>query len=103
MSQVWAVKFGDRVVELRDLPIGTLAAIAKQTDHSLLECIGGPFSGDGTHLDPIVRACADWVGPEAVVPDPLTFQVAVEMFTLVDDDLPEGEEVPIDPPTSPAT
>jgi len=102
-TAVWAVTFDERVIQVRDLPVGKLAKIAKDTDHSLIEVVGGPFIGDGTQLEPILRLAAEWVGPEASVPNPLSFHDAQSFFSLVPDDLPEPEKAPSDPPTGAAT
>lgn len=104
-SQVWAVKFPDcEPFQVRDLPVGRLASIARNTGHSLIEVVGGPFIGDGEQLEPIIRLAAEWIGPTATVPDPLSFQASVGLFTLVDDDLPEPEGAPdATPPTGSKT
>jgi hypothetical protein len=108
--RVLGVKFGERVVCLRDLPLGTLVQIAEdvstvRTRWTLAEVVSAPMSQNGAAAEPIIRAVADWIGPEALskIPNPLTFGSIVGLFTLVDEDLPEPAKVPDSPPIGAAT
>ena len=101
-DKVWAVQFGDREYDVRDLPVGIVNTIAHDNHTTWMEVLGAPLYDFGV-AEAVVRAVAAQIGPDAVIPEPLTAKTLTPLFVLVDDDLPEPEDVPGDPPTGPAT
>ncbi len=101
-GKVWAVQFGDRKFDVRDLPVGIVNDIAHDHEVSWIEVLGSPVADFGI-AESVVRAVAAQLGDDSLVPDPLTGKNLVPLFSLVDDDLPDPAQVPSDPPTGTAT
>lgn len=84
-DQVWAVKHAGRETQIRDLPVGVLADIAKKTEVSWLVIQVAPLM-DVTVAEAVLRAVCDLHGDP--IPDGLTGRTIMDYFVQVDDDLP---------------
>lgn len=97
VEKVWVVQFDNgRQFDPRDLPVGKIQEIAVDFERSWIQVVGAPLVELGV-AEAVVRAAAEQVGPEAVVPEPLTARTLTPMFVEVDDDLPVPESKGEDP------
>ena len=87
-EKVWAVKIGDAVMQVRDLPIATLDTIAKATEVSWAYVVAMPF-GDLRVAERLIAECAKRMDVDAPDPESLTARTIVGFFEQVSDDLPE--------------
>lgn len=84
-EQVWAVRCADRDVQIRDLPVGVLADIAKKYEVSWLLVQATPLM-DAEVATAVVEAAHNLVGVQH--PENLTGRTLMDCFVRVDDDLP---------------
>ena len=100
-DKVWVVRFGERDFDPRDLPVGKIHEIAREYATTWFQVVGAPLVEIGV-AEAVVRACAEQIGPDAQVPDPLTAKSLVPLFVQVVDDMPKADGKG-DPPTTAAT
>ena len=84
-EQVWAVRYADRDTQIRDLPVGVIADIAKKTEVSWLLVQAAPLM-DANVAQELVTAACKHNGIEP--PAGLTGRQIIDLFVQVDDDLP---------------
>jgi hypothetical protein len=84
-EQVWAVRYADRDTQIRDLPVGVIADIAKRTDVSWLLVQAAPLMDANVAQELVAAACQhNHIEP----PVGLTGRQIIDLFVQVDDDLP---------------
>jgi len=88
-EMVWAVRIADQEFQIRDLPVGVLASIAKNTDQTWLLTQAAPLLNLFVAIEVLEAVCAHL---EVPVPDPLTGRNITDYFVQVPDDLPEQFE-----------
>lgn len=93
-DMVWAVRIADQEFQIRDLPVGVLATIAKNTDQTWLLTQAAPLLNLFVAIEVIEAVCAQLGVP---VPDPLTGRNITDYFVQVEDDLPEQFEDGVPP------
>lgn len=89
VDKVWAVRVAGQEIQIRDLPVGVLAEIAKSTDQTWLLTQAAPLLNLFVAQD-VLEACCKHLG--VPVPDGLTGRTITDYFVQVDDDLPEQFE-----------
>lgn len=86
---VWAVRVADQEIQIRDLPVGVLAQISKETDQSWILTQAAPLLNLEVAEKVIEAACQE-LGIDK--PEKLTARTVQDFFVQVDDDLPEQFE-----------
>ncbi len=81
---IFAVRIGEQVTRIEDLPLVYVDKIAKDHDLSWLEIVGNP-AGDLAAAEAIVRAVAEHTG--ATVAELLSVRELMTFFTTVPDDV----------------
>ncbi len=89
LDKVWAVRIAGQEMQIRDLPVGVLAQIAKKTDQTWLLTQAAPLL-DLFVAQEVLEAVCTHLGVAA--PDGLTGRNIHDYFVQVDDDLPEQFE-----------
>jgi hypothetical protein len=84
-NMVWAVRVADREFQVRDLPVGVLADIAKKTETSWLLVQAAPLMDANCGLMVLEAVC---VALGVDMPQGLTGRTILDFFEQVDDDLP---------------
>lgn len=85
-EQVWAVRYADRETQIRDLPVGVIAEIAKKNDQSWVIVQAAPLLDLFIANDVFEAMCNKW-GVD--IPKDMTARELTGYFVQVDDDLPE--------------
>lgn len=85
-EQVWAVRYADRETQIRDLPVGVIAEIAKKNDQSWVIVQAAPLLDLFIANDVFEAMCNKW-GVD--IPEDMTARELTGYFVQVDDDLPE--------------
>lgn len=85
-DKVWAVKAGDRVVQVQDLALDVLAGIAERNKVTWIDVISAPAREAPVAKDVLAAACAH-AGVE--MPSSISGREMLERFELIDDDKPQ--------------
>jgi hypothetical protein len=88
-DMVWAVRIADQEFQIRDLPVGVLATIAKNREQTWLLTQAAPLLNLFVAQDVLEAVCAHLGVP---APDGLTGRNITDYFVQVEDDLPEQFE-----------
>ena len=88
-DKVWAVRVAGQEMQIRDLPVGVLAQIAKKTDQTWIITQAAPLLDLFVAQEVLEAACAQLGVP---APDGLTGRNITDYFVQVADDLPEQFE-----------
>jgi len=85
-EQVWAVRYAGQEMQVRDLPAGVIADIAKKNDQSWVIVQAAPLLDLFVASDVLDAVCKRF---DIEVPEDMTARELTACFVQVDDDLPE--------------